>query len=33
MRLSVRLTLVMTTLVLSAVAAVGLLAYYNVGAP
>uniref|UniRef100_Q07V14 histidine kinase n=1 Tax=Rhodopseudomonas palustris (strain BisA53) TaxID=316055 RepID=Q07V14_RHOP5 len=31
MRLSVRLSLAMTTLVLSAVAAVGLLAYYNVG--
>jgi signal transduction histidine kinase len=31
MRLSVRLSLTMTTLVLSAVAAVGLLAYYNVG--
>jgi len=31
MRLSMRLTLAMTTLVLSAVAAVGMLAYYNVG--
>ena len=31
MRLSVRLTLAMTTLVVSAVAAVGVLAYYNVG--
>ena len=31
MRLSVRLTLAMTALVLSAVAAVGLLAYYNIG--
>jgi signal transduction histidine kinase len=31
MRLSVRLTLVMTTLVVSAVAAVGVLAYYNIG--
>ena len=31
MRLSMRLTLAMTTLVLSAVAAVGILAYYNVG--
>ena len=31
MRLSMRLTLAMTTLVVSAVAAVGVLAYYNVG--